>query len=235
MFLRLPLKSLSITLTKSFRRGNLLKEESLKQAILKSGFLLEGQTAKVFSDSGYNVKQNRRIEGDSSEKEFPRRLHEIDVLAIHQSDFTKKAFIVECKGSASTDVLVLIKTAQNHHSFPTTTVLNRRIIQDPSENITCNNTHKNSASCCHTGDFFGLKKSGNDEYEKISKNEDQNNFFKGVQQLHIGINSFFKEYGNGDSAYSMYSLIVTNADIIVASLSNDLKNKEVLTKKVPWA
>jgi len=206
---------------------------SLKQAILKSGFLLEIQTAKILTESGFLVTQNKRFEGVQTKGEPINNLDEIDILAIQRNDFiTKITYIIECKGSASADFIVLMKSSDKEIVAPNVTITDSNIILENSEGILCKNNSPMFPNFCHTGDFFSHKRNG--EFEKLSKNDDQNNLYKGIKQLQTGLNFFFKEYRNASTAFSIHQLIVTNATIAVTELSHELKKNEVDIKIVPW-
>lgn len=209
-----------------------VEEKALNEEILKSGFLLECRTAQIFLDCGHDVEQNLLSEFPSNH--VPNRLREIDVLAIRAPNESVEGsiYVVECKGASPKDKLVLNPSAEIKYRVPRFSFQNGRVKLIGKDSITCNVGNKRYY--CHTGDFFSRQKKG--EFQRSGKQDEKNNLFHGITQLHDGLDAAFRKYrklGN----YEVFPLIVTNVEILIAHFAPGKRNigQEVHTESVPWA
>jgi hypothetical protein len=210
-----------------------MNANNLIDEIKKSGFLLEWKVAKIFEETGFSVDQNLLLNPFILSKSFSDRLIEVDVLAIESRiGGPADGYVVECKGAASSDKLVLIPTPKDLHSLPSIYFDSGAVKLDGNRNIFCVNSSPDSPSFCHTGDFFTGKEGG--PFQKAAKQDEKNNLYKGISQLHLAIDAVFLNYPK--SSFRVFPVIVTNAEIHVVTFDLALSTDEqVKTRVVPWA
>jgi hypothetical protein len=225
-----------------------IDKKLLREAADKEGFGLESKTASVFKSKSLSVQQNFLLPDGS----------DVDVFAYPQPNGRfGSIFIVECKGSSPDKQLLLfdksrefIKECPSMHQG----VLSRLLYQlryeaekgfcyfspDPTMEkvvMVCEqNCFPISLRYCHTGDFLTLtSKNGKaSSYDKEPRQDERNNFFKGIMQIlkampllcdeiHGVVNNFGKTF------LKVIPLIVTNAQISI----RDFSHEEMV--EVSWA
>lgn len=137
-------------------------EDLVIDAAEKYGFNIEFKTKNLFQAKGYTTELNKfyYYEGE---------LLEVDVLA----KLNSRLFLVECKGTASNSMLILIKDPDNSES-----IYLRRTIDNYNSRIM--GFGGVGLFCTFTGDFFSRE---NNKLKKLSKNDTENNFYKAQTQI----------------------------------------------------
>jgi len=206
------------------------QSDLLINEIKKSGFLLECQVAQIFLNRGFQVEQNLLLKTLIPSPEFPKQLVEVDVFARElRTERPGDGYIVECKGAASADKLVLLPTSTRVHSLPSV-YFKETVFMEGKENILCDNDSSDLPVYCHTGDFFAASQNG----FKASKHEERNNLYRGIEQLYFAIDAAFLTYRG--TPFRAFPVIVTNAEINVVKFNaSPTSDAPVSTRVVPWA
>lgn len=203
----------------------------------RTRFLLETKTAAVFESQNFIVEQNLLPEDVAGKYD---RLVELDVLATSRPGSgggAKESYIVECKGAASHDKLVLIPTRKSFHEFPSVWLNGGRVRLVDGRSIVCENG-KNSVfpACCHSGDFFLSHGRG---FQRSSKQDDRNNLNKGIVQLHEATQAIFNRHFEGSASKPTLEIIptiVTNAEIHLVKYDlSKPSDQQTSTTIIPWA
>lgn len=166
------------------------------KAAEKYGFNLEFKTKNLFQAKGYSTEINKLYQYDGE-------LLELDV----QAELNDRLFIVECKGTASNSMLILVKDPDNSESL-----YSRREIDKHSRIMGFGGT---GLFCTFTGDFFTKEQH---QLKKLSKNDTENNFYKAQTQVSnalCAVSSTIQNRLNSNNTIHIMPLIVTNAQIWV--------------------
>ncbi|MCW5589122.1 MAG: hypothetical protein KIT27_05605 [Legionellales bacterium] len=185
----------------------------LQEAAKRDGFNLEFLAKEKLNNSGYTVFANKIfIENDS--------LIETDLIAIDNT--SSKNLIIECKGRESDSLLLVVTRSKHDLSEEEKEALDhvsRISLIDHFHNgyrfhIPRFDIQEDSAKV-FTGDFFRADKNNGTikGYTKISKNEDQNNYYKAKLQLAQSVKSFISETEELPGNRYIYPIIVVNSAI----------------------
>ncbi|ADG25964.1 TPA: hypothetical protein JBA76_08655 [Legionella pneumophila subsp. pneumophila] len=176
----------------------------IQNAADKYGFNIEFKTKKIFQELELDAEVNSIFNGI-----------EIDLV----SPSHKPKFIIECKGAQADTILVLIKES-NDKAYT-----KHKVIKDSKYGIPYYSMGP-SIFTTFTGDFFTKSKN---ELKRISKNDNQNNFYKALDQITKAVAACTKQPLDSEMKY-LYPLIVTNADIWVVDY-NDMDKPQVVNHK----
>ncbi|CAM4458392.1 MAG: hypothetical protein LEGION0403_FIIPPAGN_02791 [Legionella sp.] len=162
----------------------------------KYGFNLEFKTKNFFQEKGYSTEINKLYyyEGEPLE---------LDV----QAELDDRIFLVECKGTASNSMLILIKDPDDSELLYS----RREIGKHNSRIMGFGGTDR---FCTFTGDFFSKEQS---QLKKLSKNDIENNFYKAQNQISNALCVVSSALTSVTPQYPVHimPLIVTNAQIWV--------------------
>lgn len=182
-----------------------MNKASVLKAASKSGFNLEFNTKKIFSEKGLKTEINQLYLYNDTPIE-------IDVVARCQTP--KMYFVVECKGSESTSCLILVKDAVSNGK---TIIARSNFLDSKARLVGFNSTMPIPSS--FTGDFY---RNNSNDLIKLSKNDQENNFYKAQQQIKDAILSFYQCIeDDAEDFYYIVPLIVTNSQIWAVDYNND--------------
>lgn len=174
-----------------------MNKDLILNAASKSGFKLEFETKKIFSEKGFKTEINQSY----LYKDVP---FEIDIVASYQRP--EIHFVVECKGSESTSCLILVKDAVSNEKMA---IARSIFLNSNARLVGFNSTTRIPSSI--TGDFY---RNTDKALIKLSKNDEENNFYKAQQQIKDGILAFYKHIEElNETPYYIVPLIVTNSQI----------------------
>jgi len=211
----------------------------IRRGVLHSGFALEWQTTQILSRNNGVVLQNLLLPKVFEDGSDIHAQVEIDVAAYFYLSHRgyRDTFLVECKGTLTDNALVLIEASDSVGSFPSVYFSNQRVLIATKESFMVDRNR--GPFLCHTGDFFSKKSEG---WDKLSKQEERSNLFKGIQQIVSGIDAYFgyyrKDPNNGKYDIKLNPLIVTNAKLMVARFQKEdgsIATTEPDIVGVPWA
>lgn len=180
-------------------------EELVKIAANRYGFNLEFKTKSILEKNGFITKHNNLMKLNDETLE-------IDLIA---NKYPDRHFIIECKGTDSSSVLILVKESAEQDSV---TNIMRHKIEGTNYRIV---GYEPPSFCTFTGDFFNNSAK---ELKKASRNDDENNFYKAQLQITDAISAFINDESLGVS--HIIPVIVTNARIWVVDYNNP-ENTEV--------
>lgn len=199
--------------------------ELVINAAEKYGFNLEFKTKNLFEMKGYLTEINKLYyyEGEPLELDVQAKLHD-------------RLFLVECKGTASNSMLILVKDPDNSELL-----YSRRSIENHNSRIM--GFGGAGRFCTFTGDFFTKEQH---HLKKLSKNDTENNFYKAQTQISNALCAVSSTIQNSSNAENkpihIMPLIVTNAQIWVIDYEQDpisathhkwVKHKVVSNTKLP--
>lgn len=179
------------------------EEELVKTAANKYGFNLEFKTKCIFEKIGCVTEANKLLRLNDD-------LLEIDLVATLYPD---RPFIVECKGTDSSSFLILVRESTNVRSQ--THIIRRHIISGTNYRLVGYDSSPQTFFCTFTGDFFSYHTK---ELKKLSKNDEENNFYKAQLQMINAISAFSNI--NTKAVSHIIPLIVTNAKIWVVDYND---------------
>lgn len=169
------------------------------EAAEKYGFNLEFKTRDIFRKHGYSTEINKMYS-------YKDGFIQIDVEAKLQD----RLFLVECKGTASDSLLILIQDSKD--SEDSETIYTRRVIHGSDFRIM--GFGGLGRFCTSSGDFFTKDQK---KLKKTSKNDTENNFFKAQTQITdalCAVHSTIKCKPNWEvNPINVMPVIVTNAKI----------------------
>ncbi|WP_131778955.1 hypothetical protein [Legionella bozemanae] len=168
------------------------------EAAEKYGFNIEFKTKSLFQTKGYNTEINKFY------------YYEGELLAVDvHAELHDRLFLVECKGTASNSMLVLIKDPDKSES-----IYVRREIDNYDSRIM--GFGGAGLFCTFTGDFFSKEQN---KLKKLSKNDTENNFYKAQTQITNAIHAVSwdiqQKSATEENPIHIMPLIVTNAHIWV--------------------
>jgi hypothetical protein len=206
------------------------QKPTLVEEILRTGFLLEHQTAAEFRRVNYQVERNLLLPSRIPSNEYLQRLAEIDVLARFRHGHGRDSvFITECKGASPKDKLVFLPV-ENNSGYLLQAVFTKQVIQLNTDNgLRSDGDAKSGLYLCHNGDFFEEIDNG---FKRASTQEERSNFYKGIVQLYYALDAVYIRFRD-EAEIVVWPLIVTNAEIHVVDFA-DGTPESTKTIPVPW-
>lgn len=200
-----------------------IDEKELLNGINISGFRLEFETKKILTASMNNKFKNIEVELNKSIKLKNNSVKYIDLFVKCTDEHGGVVFIIECKGSNPENALVLIKAGDVENKE-----YKRFIKGRASDNNRALSTEDLNHSIVYTGDFFNNK---NGVYVRMSKNDAQNNLYKGLQQINEACRIIFsgESYnigGMNTGHCKVVPILVTNAKLYTVNY-NDCLDGEI--------
>ncbi|CZJ16564.1 TPA: hypothetical protein JBH59_13430 [Legionella pneumophila] len=200
-------------------------EEKIIEAAKQYGFNLEFRASQILIENHYKVATN-------TIKTLNEISCETDILAW---DISGIAIAAECKGTQKNSLLLAIREPNN--SLNDFSIENKKILNS-EYTLGQFKPYQDNYFFTFSGDFF--KYNIKNDLSKITKNDDENNFYKAINQIQTSIIMASKidfPMIQGNKVKTIIPMIITNADIYVIDYSLESEptvslNKWILHKAI---